>query len=80
MQGCVFITADNKQFRYKLCGDELLVDKETDSINKTTIYDDFHKVIGLKEVDKKSGGLAANVNPYLYAIFKRIGIIETEEV
>lgn len=80
LQGCIFVTADNKRFRYKLCGDELLVDRETDGINKTTIYDAFHKLIGLKEVDKNSGGLAANVNPYLYAIFKRIGILEREEV
>ncbi len=76
----MFIATGNIRFRYKLCGDELQVDKETDSIKKTTIYDAFHRVIELKEADKYSGGLAANVNPYLYAIFKRIGIIETEEV
>ena len=78
-EGCVFYTAKNLRFRYKVKGDEIFIDREKDSITRATVNMAFHTVLELDgnvSDPKKLGTFGAS---YLYPIFLRFGIIKNLE-
>jgi len=78
-QGCIFYTAKKLRFRYRVKGGEILVDRKKDSITKPSVMIALHKTLELNgsvSGPKKLGIFGAS---YIYSIFKRIGLIESED-
>lgn len=75
-QGCIFHTLKGLKFRYKIKGGEIFIDRKKDSITKSTVFLAFWKSVELNgnvSGPKKLGIFGAS---YLWAVFKRIGIIK----
>lgn len=78
-QGCVFHTAKNLEFTYKIRGGELFVDRKAKSITQSTVYKAFYRALELEgkvSGPKKLGTFGAS---YLYPIFMELSIIEKKE-
>ena len=78
-EGCVFHTAKNLKFRYKVKGGEIFIDRKKDSITRATVNMAFHAALELDgnvSGPKKLGTFGAS---YLYPIFVRFGIIKNLE-
>lgn len=75
-EGCIFYTAKNLKFRYKVKGGEIFIDRKKDSITRATVNMAFHAALeldGKVSGPKKLGTFGAS---YLYPIFIRFGIIK----
>ena len=78
-EGCIFCTAKNLRFRYKVKGGELFIDRKKDSITRSSVNKAFHAALELNgnvSGPKKLGTIGAS---YLYPIFVRFGIIKNSE-
>ena len=78
-EGCVFHTAKNLRFRFKVKGGEIFIDRKKDSITRATVNMAFHAALELDgnvSGPKKLGTFGAS---YLYSIFVRFGIIKNFE-
>ncbi len=78
-EGCVFHTAKNLRFRYKVKGGEIFIDRKKDSITRSTVNMAFHAALELEgnvSEPKKLGTFGAS---YLYPVFVRFGIIKNFE-
>ena len=75
LQGCVFLTAKDLKFTYKIKGGEMFVNRKSKSITQATVFMAYHKAMELGGVvagPKKLGTFEAS---YLYPIFVRLGVI-----
>lgn len=75
LQGCVFLTAKDLKFTYKIKGGEMFVNRKSKSITQATVFMAYHKAMELGGVvagPKKLGTFEAS---YLYLIFVRLGVI-----
>ena len=78
-EGCIFHTAKDLMFRYKVKGGEIFIDRKKGSITKATVFIAFHAALELDgnvSGPKKLGTFGAS---YLYPIFVRFGIIKKSE-
>ena len=78
-QGCIFYTAKKYRFRYRVKGGEIFIDRKKDSITRASVMIALHKALDLNgsvSGPKKLGIFGAS---YVYSIFKRIGLIKSEE-
>ncbi|MBR3509210.1 MAG: hypothetical protein IKO03_10660 [Lachnospiraceae bacterium] len=77
-QGCVFQTAKGLEFRYKVKGGEIFVDRKKDSITKATVWKALENVMernGEVKGPKKIGVFGAS---YLWGMFVRFGVISND--
>lgn len=78
LQGCVFLTAKELKFTYKIKGGEMFVNRKSKSITQATVFMAFRKAMelgGAVSGPKKLGTFGAS---YLYPIFVRLGVIRAD--
>lgn len=79
-QGEVFYTAKNLPFTYTIRGGEFFTDRKKKSITKSTFEKAFQKVS--EDTQHRITGpktLGVFGAPYIYAVFRRLGIIPSGE-
>lgn len=77
-QGKTFYTVKGLEFRYRIAGGELFVDRKAKSITKATVDKALNKVRTTPEKVTGPKSLGVFGAPYIWALFITLGITESK--
>lgn len=75
-EGKIFYTVKGLEFRYRIAGGELFVDRKAKSITKATVGKALDKVHSMPDKVTGPKSLGMFGAPYIWALFLALGVVE----